>query len=218
LKAWAEKSGIENCLSNEGGERLTLVFSSNDYMPYMDSFRCYNEIPEDGEKLTFSGKGEYSADSTDGTHAGNDNKCTCDQCGDRMDDDDSYYIDSTGERVCQSCFDNGFFRCEHCGENFQNESRVIVDDRDYCDNHAPDHVTCGYCGDNISVENGYYICVEDEFYCARHAPDHHECEECNENFKEENMVEVDGKWYCEDHKPEPEEKDKEEEKEETEAV
>lgn len=201
LKAWAADTGVADCYNDEGSESLTLKFASNNSMPYMDSFQGYDDDePTPGHKITFRRSGDYSANSTVGDHAGN-NGATCDDCDERMIEDESYYVQCHDRRICQHCYENDYSICESCSEITPNDRYVEVDNNCYCQDCAPEHVTCGICDYNISVNSGDYVCVEDEYYCDRHAPSSEECCKCGDNFKDENITEIDGKQYCPDCVP-----------------
>ena len=50
----------------------------------------------------------------------------CDDCGCAINDDNSYWIESTGVRVCECCVDNNYTWCERCDEYHPNDSMVKV--------------------------------------------------------------------------------------------
>ena len=120
----------------------------------------------------------------------------CANCGDRIDEDDSYYVDgeyycedcvtycdeceeyhrrcdvryveSTDRYVCDSCLDNNYTYCDECMEYYPDDQMRYVEStgRDVCDN---------------CLENNYE-------YCAR----------CDEYYLYEDMKYHDDNFYCED--------------------
>lgn len=93
--------------------------------------------------------GEFEADSTSSGTLGDEfeNYAVCDHCGDRVSEDDAYWIDGYCY-CCESCAEQeGYVRCEHCGEFVDKEDALDVDDCVFC---------CGYC----ATIAGYTQCQE----------------------------------------------------------
>ena len=82
-----------------------------EYYPYADTFQGL-----DGQEWSMETDGEVYLCNTDGEN-GNAERCTCDECGDRMHEEESSYSEADEETLCEEC-------------------RVWCDDRDEYINHS----------------------------------------------------------------------------------
>jgi hypothetical protein len=56
----------------------------------------------------------------------------CEDCGEGIrEDDEHFYIEDSGETVCQSCFDSSYFQCAGNGNTYPNGDSVEVYYRSY---------------------------------------------------------------------------------------
>lgn len=60
----------------------------------------------------------------------NDVYTSCDCCGARIYVDDGITIGDDGELICESCFENEAFVCEHCNGVYWNSDKVFIPDKD----------------------------------------------------------------------------------------
>ena len=66
-------------------------------------------------------------------------RCSC--CGTYV--NDAYYIEDTGEDICQDCFcnDRDYFQCDDCGKYFSSNSLGKYDDwNTYCEECSQEYV------------------------------------------------------------------------------
>lgn len=130
----------------------------------------------------------------------------CPNCNRTYDEDELFFEESSGNSLCQECFDSRNFYCEGCNEYF------------------PDNQNSGnnYCGD--CFDSRFYICancdditpqnegstVEGDSWCESCMSDANYCEECGEYYSESHFN--DGRYHScntneglreHDYKPEP---------------
>ena len=109
------------------------------------------------------------------------------------------YIDSMNWHVCDSCLDQEFSACSHCGNPVLTQDTVEVENKVLCEDCVYEHVfTCQTCGDSIyTPENGQYVdsvegyvcdtCLDKEFSVCSH---------CGELVLTQDTVEVEDKILC----------------------
>ena len=132
----------------------------------------------------------------------------CDNCGEYEVNENVYYVDDTGEAVCEYCLENSgnYFYCEDCGEWHSMDNAVTVTKLGRYGTYT--EAVCEDC-----AENNYYKCehcdewyatdlvheIDGEFICDDCMDDAtFDCEECGEIHLWENRNEYDGKYYCDD--------------------
>ena len=128
---------------------------------------------------------------------GEDDSITCDNCGNRIDDDEIY---THGYRnYCESCYDELYTTCEYCGDSTYRDDAVYIESEQsyYCEYCADNHfTTCEYCGKlyandtmtEIDRSNYCEDCLSDNFAT---------CDDCNEYIPRDELIELDGSYYCE---------------------
>jgi hypothetical protein len=137
-------------------------------MPYLDFGTAY----DDGEFLIAneyaSGRRSVASSNTCGTTE--DNRCSCDRCGDSMSEDDSVYVEDRGS-WCELCADHYAVRCDYSGERFADNGEVHEvhgsDDYDYV--HA----------DNMEAAGFAYVPDRGEWWAEDQT---FTCEDCGEVF------------------------------------
>ena len=191
-------------------------------MPYIDGGNQH--VEEDGDTFSISSYDGYEATSTSGLINGY--TCTCDDCGEGMDEDDSYSIGYHGDsRVGSCCIDNYTHVYGRRGDEYYvNSDRAIEADGEWYDSD--------YLSDNsivelhdgeythhdnamyIESEDAYYHCDDDAIVYAEDTNQHELKDNCwccaesgNWYTDDEDNVEVDGELYHPDHAPEPVEED-----------
>lgn len=132
-----------------------------------------------------------------------ENNYTCDRCGDRMPEDDKYYIENIDEYWCPDCTDNHAYRCDYCKCYYTEDSIVNVNGGDfyYCrsciDRGRADVFYCYDCNEAFTDRKMTYIKDIHEYVCNDCADNnYHQCKECGEWFDE--VKELDGDEYCND--------------------
>jgi hypothetical protein len=194
-------------------------------MPYIDG--CNQHVEETADDaFRISNYSGFEATNTTGML--NAYTCTCDDCGEGMDEDDSYSIGYHGDsRVGQCCIDNYTMVYGRRGEQYytSNDNAVYVDGEYYHDDYLDDNsIVCLNNGEYEHSDNAVYIHSCDEYYhcddediCYAENTNQHELREdcwcCAESGNyytdDEESVEVDGETYHPDHAPEPETNDTE---------
>lgn len=121
---------------------------------------------------------------------------TCECCGDRIDEDDAYYLNDCGP-YCESCFDDMAFHCDLCGGSVHNDYRVEMrDSSDVCEDCFSEYgFTCYHCDDNFIHTRRYGHAepvqedIDGNMYCEK-CTDRHlvTCEECEEKVHTDNTL------------------------------
>jgi len=190
-------------------------------MPYIDGGNQHVEEDSDGQ-FRISDYSGWEASNTSGIINGY--TCTCDDCGQGMDEDDSYSIGYHGDsRVGECCIDNytrvtGRRRDEYYVDN---DRAVRADDEYYDSEYLDDNnIVELHDGEYTHSDNAVYIESCDAYYHVDdddivHTEDSNQyelredCWCCAESGNwytdDEDSVEIDGKLYHPDHAPEPEE-------------
>ena len=128
LKSWLADNGYPKQTSLEGC-LLPLVEASGgdgEYVcPYIDSG---NSSAQMADTATIEGKrylmivecGDYKCENTDGTcvsyEEDDEDTSECDDCGDRIDNDDITFIETNQRYVCECCRDNNYIWAYNGGE------------------------------------------------------------------------------------------------------
>lgn len=131
----------------------------------------------------------------------NNNEVTCYDCGCVI-EDDCEYTDDTGERICETCFNDLYYNCDDCGGVVARDELVSIDGgRKYvCEDCADsNYYHCDHCGDYISRRNLWAdgnmticnVCSWD--YCR--------CEDCGDIMSCDDSHDINGYNYCDDCAP-----------------
>lgn len=135
---------------NWTGARLLRIEESDSCFvaPYLDV--SPRQLTDSGNGyLTISRYGELSGSETGGlTH--DENVRTCDDCGCRMDDDDSF-CDDNGNCYCESCYHERFGTCEHCHDTTPRADLESVNVIGYR-RRQDSEMWCDHCRANHAVE------------------------------------------------------------------
>jgi hypothetical protein len=189
-------------------------------MPYIDgNCQHVDEDRYDNGRFRISSYDGWEACNTSGIINGY--SCTCDDCGEGMDEDDSYSIGYHGDsRVGPCCIDDYTMVYGRRGNTYyvSNNDTVEVDGEYYHDEYLDDNSIVALAnGEYAHSDNAVYIHSSDEYYhCddedivyAEDTNQHELREDCwcceesgNWYTDDEDNVEVDGKLYHPDHAPE----------------
>lgn len=175
LEAWLEEQGYEKENSWCAEKLMHYETQSGDTLaPYLDGESKYAELRNGYLFITDDRDGEYQCDNTCGT-ASENRDTPCEDCGDRVDDGDGYWVGPHEENmVCQSCCDHNYtYAYSRRGHQaYINSDYVVwVESQDA-------HYDEDYLDDNniVALENGEYEHID-------------------------NAVEIDGEWYhCDDER------------------
>jgi hypothetical protein len=157
---------------------VTVKASTNGQYPYIDTFKYTNDDPEDSDTLTLGmDGGDYVFDQTGGGYQGDNSHC-CNECGDRIDEDNCYSSDF-GDTYCESCYCENYVHL-----NYQYGGRWVDETL-----HRDDACQCNVCEEyradrHIStLDNGDYVCV----ICIEEGEASH-CEGCGELFLSDELT------------------------------
>jgi hypothetical protein len=191
-------------------------------MPYIDGNNQHVDDAVDDAGVNTFRISEYDGfEATNTSGMLNAYTCTCDDCGEGMDEDDSYSIGYHGDsRVGSCCIDNYTMVYGRRGEQYYvDEDRAVeVDGEWYHDDYFDDNgIVQLHDGDYthqdnavyIESANAYYHCYDEDIVCAENTNQHELREDCwccaesgNWYTDDEESVEVDGETYHPDHAPE----------------
>lgn len=107
-----------------------------------------------------------------------------------------YYGNTCCTCVCKDCLEETYVQCEECGEWWQKDDCICIDDEWYCPECEDELlVKCNKCGkfftkDKVTEIDGEHYCVD----CLDEVNE--KCEICGEWHLEKNMVFKDGDYYC----------------------
>jgi hypothetical protein len=187
-------------------------------MPYIDG-GCQHVTEDGDDHFRISRYDGWEATNTSGILNGY--TCTCDDCGQGMDEDDSYSIGYHGDsRVGPCCIDDYTMVYGRRGEQYHvhTNDTVYVDGEYYHDQYLDDNgIIELHNGDYTHRDNAVYIESQDEYYesdddaiCYAEDTNQYElrddcwcCAESGNYYTDdEESVEVDGDLYHPDHVPE----------------
>lgn len=177
LREYAEKQGWyryngSQVIDSEGNEITDyseLIVSNlsfeNGHIPYMDTLRYY-KINSKNKMNIFHSRSKFSYDGSLDNIDGHISNCefTCSNCGNGVDEDNTYSPECGDGVYCENCYSQLFTRCDICEEDvFSGDANFI---------EAEDITVCNCCKDNYITE------------CER-------CEaECRDNHRLYKMEEI----------------------------
>jgi hypothetical protein len=142
--AYSDKSNI----SNEG-DNYYITYSESGGFNYVSK---YSEYISSGNIFYYDGGLSNLIDRGINLSEYEEDYCTCDECGERMCNNDSF----TGPRdviLCEYCYNNLIVCCENCGatefsETMDDYNWININDINYCSNCASQvSQICDICGD-----------------------------------------------------------------------
>lgn len=213
LVQWLRDQGYDH--HNEWkGERLAYIKSGHsdcDFIaPYIDGNAQEVDIERertgDGiykQYLRITRGGEWQCSNQDGT-AIEQNSCTCEDCGERVSEDEQRTVGYHGDRVVgECCIDDYTHVTGRRGSEYYvpNDEAVEVDgqdyDRDYLsDNNIVELENGEYCDldEAVNVNDEWYHC-DDETVVCDHAGDYQLRDDCVELHDSEWAL-IDEAWEC----------------------
>ena len=212
LNAWLRDQGYEHA-SDWDGCLMRYYEGRHDrpLAPYLDGgIKDVEVIHRDGVKLLrVCENGEYHFESQDGSCTENSDSETCNDCGDRIDDGDGYWVGyDESDYVCQHCCDNNYYYAysRRGNQRYINSDYVVhVGDEAYDEDYLCDNsIVRLHDGECVHSDNAVYIESESEYY---HCDDEAVCyDDYNDQYAlRDDLVElVDGSmchsddaWMCE---------------------
>lgn len=176
--------------------RIKAVEHDGGYIaPFMDLCGEGN-LTDSQEFFRLSRNGEYTFRETSGVIESEQFCCFCGDCGEGIREDDSqYYIEDSGETICESCYNDSYFTCNGNGQIYSNDDAVEVYYRRYgnsrSNTYSQEYVESGR-DDFVYCEN------EDEYWQAGDTT-YIECESIHvpDHILESDYFnsDVDSEWY-----------------------
>lgn len=160
LEDWLESQGFTKANHFSGAHlaKIQTYNTGNGYiLPYLDG--DYNNVEDVGATWNICSDGEYRCDCTDGDATGASG-CTCDRCGDRVDEDEAYWISDEDRHVCEHCFDN-YYTCID-GEYVNDDYVITVGDECYDRRNLPDYIVQLADGDYAHIDDT--VCIDGDYY------------------------------------------------------
>lgn len=119
---------------------------------------------------------------SDHIELGDNNRSTCYECGNRVDEEDERYSDITQCSYCENCYYEIHASCRECGTDIlRNGARENDRGYTFCEDcYNEKYVACYECDDEVSRNDATEI--DDEYYCSTCAEElkTKTCEACNE--------------------------------------
>jgi|LakMenEpi03Aug12_release.lakeMendotaPanAssembly.Ray.scaffolds.fasta_scaffold120027_3 hypothetical protein len=115
LRAALAQAGIVTTSDNssydklDGARLLRIEHFDTFVLPYIDNS---SNATDCGDFLRIDSSGDIEGGRTDGL-AEESSRYTCESCGGRMDEENSFFIENRDESWCEHCTDNHAFYCEH---------------------------------------------------------------------------------------------------------
>lgn len=175
LEALLKEAGFthgSNARDWEGARLLRVEQDDRFVAPYLDY--PMDSVSDNGTYLIVSSYGDICCRHTEGLSAP---ACTCDCCGESMDQDESSHVN--GESWCESCVDSHCFFCSGCKEYCHNDDYAgrRNDDESLCDSCACHYTQCESCE---YLSDDTIVTVEGDHYCGDCASNELETTPCEE--------------------------------------
>jgi hypothetical protein len=182
LHRWCEENGYDyktvqgccdGCLKSKRMDyTVTMKAAANGSYPYIDTFKYTDDDPDDSDTLTLGMTHcEYTFNRTEGGYEGGRSRCSCNECGDGIDEDEAEYVDDY--TYCSQCYSENFIHLDYQISGRWVEETVHRDDACRCSNcdnwRADRHIE--------DLDNGDPICA----VCIADA-EATNCEECGNLF------------------------------------
>lgn len=162
---------------------------------------------EDGTKWVVGTCYDYDCKSTDHDPLDccEEDMCTCDNCGERINSDDGYWINDEFYCCSDCAHEAGYYYCEYCDDWGREDDGYWIDDNFYCCDdcaEAAGYERCRNCDewhdkdDMIEINDEYYCCEDcannDGYFCCLH------CGDWSHSDNSETVVTEDGEYCCAD--------------------
>ena len=168
LEAWLKARGINKHSGWEGAVVARYVVCDGFLAPYIDGDAQY--VRDNGDQLVITDDDDDTQEctNTNGT-SNNTDRVECEDCGDHMDDDDSYWVGRWEDRrVCCSCCDNDYTYAYGANGNrfyIHNDDIIHADGEYYDINYLHDNDIVELVdGDYAHLDNAVYVVSCDAYY------------------------------------------------------
>lgn len=130
-----------------------------------------------------------------------DTERCCDDCGEKIAEDDEFYETADGRIICESCYEDSYFTCEDCGDIYPMDDAVSINNGEMyvcqdCADDTGNYHHCVSCDEYFtSRSRGYYELANGDCVCDRCADGNvAECNDCGEYFWIDDMEEDEDCW------------------------
>lgn len=174
LESWLDDQGYTHRCSWPQGVKFAKIEYRDSYiMPYLDGDGSdERRVDVRSGCIVRDSSGDYVCDNTNGeiTH---EPACTCDHCGDTVNEDAICYVEATEERVCDHCLCNHYQYVRGTRESSHGRTStyyvagsdaVEIDGEWYDENNLPDYISELHDGSYSHEDNCIYVESEDEYY------------------------------------------------------
>jgi len=203
MRVWLEEQGYQKVNSWEGQRLKYIAVSNNDcgfLAPYLDGAHR-GVIVSSGSLLICDeddGDAEYECTNQNGD-ASEVNRRSCEDCGDRVSEDDGYWVNrDEATLVCSSCCDDHYVHAY--GRNSEqyyihSNDAVCVGDEYYHENYISDNgIVVLENGEYCEMDDAIHIDSDDEWY---HSDDERICYTVDgEHELKDNCVLLENDEYC----------------------
>ena len=118
---------------------------------------------------------------------------TCCECGECTD----HAVEINGSYYCRSCAEEGFTRCDDCGEWVDRDNSYYICDRDICESCLDNYTRCDHCDEYVCNDDATYIDGNNWCDCCR--DDHFtKCDHCGEWVDNDEGTFVNDCAVCDD--------------------
>jgi hypothetical protein len=125
-----------------------------------ECFHCEEEF--ESAELTKAIDGEYYCDD-----CMPERFCSCEACGEQIDNDDARYGGDDNGPYCQDCYDERYTCCTHCGEEIRADDSREYGGNHYCDSCFSDRYTnCEECEQVIRNDDAIYDEENERYICS----------------------------------------------------
>lgn len=116
-----------------------------------------------------------------------DTERCCDDCGEKIAEDDEFYETADGRIICERCYEDSYFTCEGCGDIYPMDDAVSINNGEMyvcqdCADDTGNYHHCVSCDEYFtSRSRGYYELANGDCVCDRCADGNvAECNDCGE--------------------------------------
>lgn len=208
IEVWLRDRGFRKASHWEGLKLKRIIngrYKDDFWAPYLDGDCKY--VEDCGDHLLIDSNGDYECDRTDG-HASGSSRCTCDDCGERHNEDDAYSIGYHGDRnIGPCCIDSYLYVNGRNGNEYYvpDDEAVCVDgeyyDREYIGRYDIVELDCGdyvHTSDAVWLEQReIWVHNDDECWVhCHHSGTTEHIDDCVQLENGDYALEEDA-WQCE---------------------
>lgn len=176
LQGWLEDLGYEYTDEWPEGCKFAKIPTRHSHLaPYLDpgSARVRSDdsrkVTDCGSYLMRDDNGEFTWDRTDGEPGEDENRGSCNCCGNRVSDDDLYFVCQGDSSVCPSCLHSNYTLVPgRHGSEYIEDSHAIrtVEGNSYNrENYQNYDIVELHNGDYTHINNTIFVESESEYYC-----------------------------------------------------